>query len=118
MSQANLRIYKFQSTLPARGATIATRTLGVFLPISIHAPRTGSDPELSLAPPAITISIHAPRTGSDHGQGEERYAVTGFQSTLPARGATVAVCRLILHRQISIHAPRTGSDLSPLRLLR
>ena len=33
----------FQSTLPARGATLFLRFLQNALPISIHAPRTGSD---------------------------------------------------------------------------
>ena len=79
--------------------------------ISIHAPRTGSD-TLS-RPPAFrnTISIHAPRTGSDHIRVSTGFAVQhfnprsphgerplsssrrvvsmSFQSTLPARGATV-----------------------------
>ncbi len=80
---------KFQSTLPARGAT-SFRHAGVwYIPISIHAPRTGSDvPGVAVAlrvydhfnprsphgerqrkPPAAhqppEISIHAPRTGSD-----------------------------------------------------
>ena len=56
----------FQSTLPARGATFYI-CQGLFnYPISIHAPRTGSDaiaPEQAQAPELI--SIHAPRTGSD-----------------------------------------------------
>ena len=33
--------------------------------ISIHAPRTGSDPETEGEPMTRAISIHAPRTGSD-----------------------------------------------------
>ena len=100
----------FQSTLPARGATAISAPVIVPAnfnprsphgerppctslqsrrrPISIHAPRTGSD----YSPPrkwrAKYISIHAPRTGSDG----EQYATTSyvdeFQSTLPARGAT------------------------------
>ena len=35
----------FQSTLPARGATTASGKMGTKKPISIHAPRTGSDAE-------------------------------------------------------------------------
>ena len=57
--------------------------------ISIHAPRTGSDlacPVL-LADPAI--SIHAPRTGSDAPATAHCRWHPAFQSTLPARGATV-----------------------------
>ena len=56
----------FQSTLPARGATIARELVRELLKISIHAPRTGSDP----------------RAGDERGSGK------AFQSTLPARGAT------------------------------
>ena len=78
--------------------------------ISIHAPRTGSDPQARRRGRHDTISIHAPRTGSDPTPGisdaakghfnprsphGERPACTlttencnVFQSTLPARGAT------------------------------
>ena len=56
----------FQSTLPARGATIAGNGKGQKHIISIHAPRTGSD--------MLPIDRVKP------------YA--RFQSTLPARGAT------------------------------
>ena len=59
----------FQSTLPARGATL---------------------------PPVVfsccsLISIHAPRTGSDSSCISSRVCFTIFQSTLPARGATAGV---------------------------
>ena len=60
-----------------------------FAPISIHAPREGSD----LAPPPAdqlpSISIHAPREGSDKGMIE-----------------------MTMSKDISIHAPREGSDPS------
>ena len=78
--------------------------------ISIHAPRTGSDKRLFAQRHAVQISIHAPRTGSDrtrrrllrqdthfnprspHGERRDgrdaRPPCAGFQSTLPARGAT------------------------------
>ena len=78
----------FQSTLPARGATRGRIFKLYPRKISIHAPRTGSDPILT------------------------RQRVTPpFQSTLPARGATtVAGFAAGKIAQISIHAPRTGSD--------
>ena len=38
--------------------------------------------------PLLHISIHAPRTGSDPRGGDERGGGMAFQSTLPARGAT------------------------------
>ena len=56
--------------------------------ISIHAPRTGSDPCNAFGSAKGGISIHAPRTGSDHP------ALRRASESLP----------------ISIHAPRTGSD--------
>ena len=66
-----LFLTKFQSTLPARGATFDT-------------------------PPTFTqeaISIHAPRTGSDNGATPSGVLKHPFQSTLPARGATGDFCR-------------------------
>ena len=108
------------------------------LPISIHAPRTGSD-----GPPGRTTALRSdfnPR--SPHGERrcvpiKRRQAIT-FQSTLPARGATLPHPRHTkLHPHfnprsphgerrgrgdldavfivISIHAPRTGSDVAFLR---
>ena len=101
----------FQSTLPARGATSSAWQRRRLSPISIHAPRTGSDARL----------------------GKQRIHEGQFQSTLPARGATSRLRhsypagrhfnprsphgeRLYpnlfpaVHAVISIHAPRTGSD--------
>ena len=79
---------KFQSTLPARGATV-----GGFLHY-MHQ----------------SISIHAPRTGSDKRTRTRRSSSCTFQSTLPARGATNLYGELVTLVNISIHAPRTGSD--------
>ena len=55
----------FQSTLPARGATMAAYIERKIYCISIHAPRTGSDYFWKMAMSIWLISIHAPRTGSD-----------------------------------------------------
>ena len=79
----------FQSTLPARGATVSNgREHGLFI-ISIHAPRTGSDATCGERFAWMQkISIHAPRTGSDEHAGMMRVSGWKFQSTLPARGAT------------------------------
>ena len=83
--------------------------------ISIHAPRTGSDPQTRKPTKgAAKISIHAPRTGSD--AVERFYALSpAFQSTLPARGATSEGQKPHVIIFISIHAPRTGSDLMARR---
>ena len=60
--------------------------------ISIHAPRTGSDRyRAGRYNPEGGISIHAPRTGSDNSLMAAYDEKDKFQSTLPARGATVSV---------------------------
>ena len=60
------------------------------------------------------ISIHAPREGGDpwHHQGE--YSEGRFQSTPPARGATVNIEWHNITNIISIHAPREGGDVVPI----
>ena len=129
---------KFQSTLPARGATPARTAPGRDCRISIHAPRTGSDlcsavhranaildfnprsphgerPRRKwISKEAFGISIHAPRTGSDGQRAVRELHVVLFQSTLPARGATLRELHGVFGADISIHAPRTGSDSTHL----
>ena len=77
----------FLSTLPVRGATQQPAEWDQQHPISIHAPREGSDSYAAYVELGTGISIHAPREGSD--------GVTLFCKT---------------HGDISIHAPREGSD--------
>ena len=80
---------KFQSTLPARGATASCP--------SHPAPPAHFNPR----------SPHGERRGISYPSFYRKL----FQSTLPARGATArrwTACGLY---GISIHAPRTGSDL-------
>ena len=60
----------------------------------------------------IGISIHAPREGGDPEEMEPFtvYDEEGFQSTPPARGATLLFLFGRDLRPISIHAPREGGD--------
>ena len=100
---------RFQSTLPARGATALVGAQQLIEVISIHAPRTGSDTQ---AIGSKLLQVHFnPR--SPHGEREHRYVMVSqwveFQSTLPARGATVQRAVIIALQPISIHAPRTGA---------
>ena len=81
---------RFQSTLPARGATRDGDGGDLMEVISIHAPRTGSDRAFLRKSAEIGISIHAPRTGSDVCWITFSTRNCQFQSTLPARGATAA----------------------------
>ena len=125
---------KFQSTLPGWGATRADRRRPVAQdPISIHAPRMGSDlfrhpffPSIyiSIHAPRMGsdvrlldkigimpfISIHAPRMGSDTTNRSHAPSATPFQSTLPGWGATSRRDDAEIRQHISIHAPRVGSD--------
>ena len=81
-------IWKFQSTPPARGATLVLLVGLDHTPISIHAPREGGDCSGSGCTFSRPISIHAPREG-----GDLRHGV--------APGGEA---------RISIHAPREGGD--------
>ena len=81
------------------------------LEISIHAPRTGSDKAIWDELCKMRISIHAPRTGSDDERRIPCRFRLLFQSTLPARGATLIQPPRKRYPSISIHAPRTGSDV-------
>ena len=78
---------RFQSTLPAWGATHNAIIDAMAEAISIHAPRMGSDHVKGARIARCDISIHAPRMGSDR----------------VARSRQEIV-------DISIHAPRMGSD--------
>ena len=103
----------FLSTLPARGATGQLHQLVGVGPISIHAPREGSDSRVLCSGAGRGISIHAPREGSDV-ESAKQVARDGwkFLSTLPARGATrIFPPRSDPAARISIHAPREGSDV-------
>ena len=129
----SIALYTFQSTLPVRGATWHAELDGQTQDISIHAPRAGSDCPQRLVSVYLPISIHAPRAGSDLREaldmllsgdfnprspcGERQIAKitavddSGFQSTLPVRGATAPILTILPYAFISIHAPRAGSDI-------
>ena len=79
---------RFLSTLPVRGATLLQTTAAQVKPISIHAPREGSDLQNS----------------------QWEFANAIFLSTLPVRGATAAAKIAVAAPTMSIHAPREGSD--------
>ena len=102
----------FQSTLPVWGATHTPLSRVIFA--SYFNPRSpcGERPgPWTTQTPTVPISIHAPRVGSDPRTLWPLRGGTQFQSTLPVWGATFAFAQLIGGQQISIHAPRVGSDL-------
>ena len=126
---------RFQSTLPARGATCPPSgrapVLIYFNPRSPHGerhvpppcvaecvafqstlPARGATASIAGRNRLLDISIHAPRTGSDYCDSYDDPDTVLFQSTLPARGATNDDFLCPPSEPISIHAPRTGSDLT------
>ena len=86
----NFSCLSFQSTLPVKGATNMFLLIYSSQNISIHAPREGSDVGKTMPRIDTLISIHAPREGSDCDSGIKTNVVTGFQSTLPVKGATTS----------------------------
>ena len=107
---AGTALVVFQSTPPARGATLYLVHAGHVNRISIHAPREGGDYIVEVM---LVIAEHFnPRPPRGGRQPEEVRAAERWvsQSTPPARGATLAD-RLRQHKaDISIHAPREGGD--------
>ena len=79
--------------------------------ISIHAPREGGDGFTMSNRRCGHISIHAPREGGDVLHRINAGALAAFQSTPPARGATLKAAGGLEAFKISIHAPREGGDL-------
>ena len=101
----------FQSTLPARGATIFTiepeSAIIYFNPRSPHGERLRHDGD---NPRYVAFQSTLPARGATKSHPNNRFS-TPFQSTLPARGATGIWYNNIADEvRISIHAPRTGSD--------
>ena len=76
-------IFRFQSTLPVRGATFIGLSVSHFSNISIHAPREGSDGAAAADVKVGDISIHAPREGSDLVMGIAIVAVIYFNPRSP-----------------------------------
>ena len=127
---------RFQSTLPVGGATGSKAEAKLSKPISIHAPRGGSDSALlpvfcfpadfnprspwgeRLLRAALVqqpLRDFNPRSPWGERLDSYRFPLRSilFQSTLPVGGATDAICAYALFGEISIHAPRGGSDASP-----
>ena len=75
-----------------------------------HSPRGERPCELIEKTTEKDISIHTPREGSDINSFTPDCFSVSFQSTLPARGATVGIAFAIPSKTISIHTPREGSD--------
>ena len=125
----------FQSTPPARGATLLVscsphgscdfnprpprggrpfilRLIICTSSISIHAPREGGDAAEKIMQQSNGISIHAPREGGDKFGKLSRIIVEYFNPRPPRGGRRLMFRPLAVLMWISIHAPREGGDIS------
>ena len=103
---------QFQSTPPARGATAAaSMSSDPACNFNPRPPRGGRPRQLEAVCKRCHISIHAPREGGDDRCAASSHPGRKFQSTPPARGATMLfTCCDEVIGTISIHAPREGGD--------
>ncbi len=111
MSQVLQQHKRFQSTPPARGATIVTRPTKAGNLISIHAPREGGDSSAGVEQAGIFDFNPRPPRGGRLSCKVVNCAEKLFQSTPPARGATFHDDLIRYTDYISIHAPREGGDV-------
>ena len=103
--------FRFQSTLPVGGATLASPVGILTGSISIHAPRGGSDnANAILGLSSLNFNPRSP-WGERLIETATNALAAGFQSTLPVGGATPSLSHEWIIEDISIHAPRGGSDL-------
>ena len=80
----------FQSTLPAGGATLFHPDKVIWMGISIHAPRRGSDRHPRPGQPLLDYFNPRSPQGERRGGRKRKTPQLIFQSTLPAGGATCA----------------------------
>ena len=110
-SSIDINSLPFQSTRPARGATLVGAAALSGIDVSIHAPRTGRDGRWSgRSQQSCRFNPRAPH-GARRPAACRPALRCRFQSTRPARGATLNIPRARLGDPVSIHAPRTGRDM-------
>ena len=105
-----MRRRTFQSTLPARGATLRSDSrIQSPLHFNPRSPRGERPRRLRRSPSGSSFQSTLPARGATRRARIPDVKLL-FQSTLPARGATAAREQLAACHAISIHAPREGSD--------
>ncbi len=78
----------FQSTLPVWGATSRSFWLFSICKFQSTLPVWGATLDMGLSEEELPVSIHAPRVGSDIKKTNKNKITEAFQSTLPVWGAT------------------------------
>ena len=105
--------FRFQSTLPMRGATERVRQECYFILISIHTPHAGSDSHTFFAARSALISIHTPHAGSDIITPPAPTDIPNFNPHSPCGERRLGCMSAIRDKPISIHTPHAGSDTQP-----
>ena len=128
--------FSFQPTLPVRGATQILDTTITVQTISTHAPRAGSDAQISYNSAGVIhfnprspcgerhstgmhvycapiISTHAPRAGSDDPAPDVPPGTDPISTHAPRAGSDSVQQQNNTVFRISTHAPRAGSDHTP-----
>ncbi len=110
---AVIRKYRFQSTLPLRGATMGSLLYNIPIAFQSTLPLRGAT--LVVTYVCTPIFYFNPRSpyGERPASGYNLVVNDIFQSTLPLRGATRSDQQCSRTGVISIHAPLTGSDKPP-----
>ena len=104
----------FQSTLPARGATLSSaRNKESKFVFQSTLPARGATADAVRANLFQKFQSTLPARGAT-GLSQNVKPDQLFQSTLPARGATLEILANNIVYIISIHAPRTGSDVASI----
>ena len=105
---------KFQSTPPARGATPKYRIIPTNTPISIHAPREGGDTMIKYTAYILHhFNPRPPRGGRLH-LWITSLRMPLFQSTPPARGATNNKVQIMPNLRFQSTPPARGATKSML----
>ena len=99
----------FQSTPPARGATIDGMVITVLDDISIHAPREGGDEARRRKTTRSNNFNPRPPRGGRRNASSTAPSRHQFQSTPPARGATLTVLHAEHRAQFQSTPPARGA---------
>ena len=100
----------FQSTPPARGATISSPLNLLKRRFQSTPPARGATVLNSSYSPSYSFQSTPPARGATRQKYRDLLDQHRFQSTPPARGATLDLGGLGQAEDISIHAPREGGD--------
>ena len=107
-------LVRFQSTLPARGATVRRHIRAAKPEFQSTLPARGAtNLSLDMIFSDCNISIHAPREGSDTLSTDIGLFGNYFNPRSPRGERLSTIADTFSTLSISIHAPREGSDNSP-----